>query len=726
MSYLCVVIKRTLSATSRFAPLLRAGLIAGVVVAAVAYPLAAVGGLGAKKGADIINAMPTTLNVKPPAQTSYVYASDGTTLLTMFYEEHRKYVPLSQMSPYIQQAIVASEDTRFYEHNGVDPKGIARAFVANHQGGGVAQGASTLTMQYVRMAQRDGAETPLEVQEATEQTSARKIREMRLALAIERQYSKEEILERYLNSAYFGHRAYGIFAAAEVFFSKSPKDLTLVEAATLAGLVKAPTEYDPATQDQAAATARRNYVLDQMQKMGYLSPQDNEANKKLPIQLKLSTPPNDCVSVPQNLNSWGFFCDYLKAWWAEQPAFGDNASQREDNLRRGGYKIVTSLDPNIQNIAEKNVMEKEKANSKFAHGLVVIQPGSGLVKAMAVNRVYSLDQSKNGTHSDPAKADKIKGNYPNTVVPLLGGGDMPGYQAGSTFKMFTMLAALDAGMPLSTAYDSPMRLVSKYPAGDGEPGSCGGRWCPSNASASMTGKQTMWSGFGKSVNTYFVQLEQAVGADKAVKMAERLGLTWRTDVDKMMAAPDRAKGWGAFTLGVSDVTPLEMASAYATVAADGQYCEPLPVTSIQTPDGKQATWTNPQGETVEIAKPRCRQEVTQDVARAAADAARCPTSSGAQTGSCGDWSTAPSVAPTVGRPVGGKTGTTDSTRSAWFVGFTPELAAASFIADPDNPFNAVGDAQSQKPIDSVAQTLRDALKGQPVRNFPKPSPAIVK
>ncbi|GAA1865831.1 transglycosylase domain-containing protein [Asanoa iriomotensis] len=718
------MIKRALSTTSRFAPLLRAGLIAGVVVAAVAYPLVAVGGLGAKKGAEAFNAMPTKLNVKPPAQTSYVYAADGKTLLTMFYEEHRKYVPISQMSPYIQQAIVASEDQRFYEHNGVDPKGIARAFVANHQSDGVQQGASTLTMQYVRMAQRDGATTPLEVQEATEQTSARKLREMRLALEVEKQYTKQEILERYLNSAYFGHRAYGIYAASEVFFSKSPADLTLVEAATLAGLVKAPTEYDPATQDKLAATARRNYVLDNMQKMGYLSPQDNAATKQLPIELHLSTPANDCVSVPQNLNSWGFFCDYLKAWWAEQPAFGENAAQREDDLRRGGYKIVTSLDPNIQAIAEKNVMDKEKANSKFAHGLVVIQPGTGLVKSMAVNRVYSLDQSKNGTHSDPAKAAKIKGNYPNTVVPLLGGGDMPGYQAGSTFKMFTMLAALDAGLPLSTAFDSPMKLVSQYP-GEG-PGSCGGRWCPSNASGAMTGKHAMWSGFGKSVNTYFVQLEQKVGADKAVKMAERLGLRWRTDVDQMMAKPPRSKTWGAFTLGVSDVTPLEMAGAYATVAADGVYCEPLPVTSIQTPDGKEVTWKNPNGDVVDVSKPRCRQEVTQDVARAAADAAVCPTGGKAKTGSCQEWSTAPSVTGTVGRPVGGKTGTTDSTRSAWFVGFTPELSAASFIADPDNPFNAVGDGQSQKPIDSVAQTLRDALKGQPVRDFPAPSPAIVR
>jgi membrane peptidoglycan carboxypeptidase len=624
------------------------------------------------------------------------------------------------MSPYIQQAIVASEDNRFYEHNGVDAKGIARAFVANQQAGGVSQGASTLTMQYVRMALRDGAQTPLEVQEATEQTSARKVREMRLALALEKQVSKSEILERYLNSAYFGHRAYGIFAAAQVFFSKTPDKLSVVEAATLAGLVKAPSAYDPASSDQEAARNRRNYVIGQMVKMGYLSTAAGATATAQPIKLNLTTPPNDCVSVPKKYNSYGFFCDFLKAWWVEQPAFGGNAAERESTLRRGGFKVVTSLDPKIQQIAEKNVMEKEAANSKFAHGLVVVQPGTGQVKAMAVNRTYSLDQKNNGTHSNPAKAEKIKGNYPNTVVPLLGGGDMPGYQAGSTFKMFTMLAALDAGMPLKTAFNSPMRLVSQYPAGDGEPSSCGGRWCPQNASGAMTGVQTMWSGFGKSVNTYFVQLEQAVGADKAVKMAERLGLKWRTDVDQMMASPARARGWGAFTLGVSDVTPLEMASAYATVAGDGKYCEALPVLSIQTPDGKQASYKG-----VEVAKSRCKQAVSPDVARAAADAAQCVTGAGAVRGSCGGWSTAPGVFGEVGRPVGGKTGTTDSTRSAWFVGFTPELAAASFIADPDNPFNAVGDGQSNKPIDSVAQTLRDALRGQPVRRFAPPSGAII-
>ncbi|HEX7744595.1 MAG TPA: transglycosylase domain-containing protein [Micromonosporaceae bacterium] len=717
--------KRTLSASAaRLIPLVRAGLIAGVIVAAVTYPLAAIAGLGTKAGIDVINKVPRDLRTVAPAQTSYLYANDGKTLLTTFYEEHRKYVPLSQISPYVQQAIIAAEDTRFYRHRGVDARGVVRAFVANQSAGGVSQGASTLTMQYVRMALRDGANTPMESLKATEQTSARKIREMRVAVEVEKQMSKAEILERYLNSAYFGHRAYGIYAAAEIFFSKSPGSLTPAEAALLAGLVKSPTEYDPASSDKSEATTRRNYVIDRMTAMGYLSPDVAAQAQAQSIRLRLSMPPNDCISVPEKFNSWGFFCDYLKAWWMSQAAFGNNPHEREDKLRRGGYTIVTSIDPKIQEIAENQVNGRISQDNPFAHGLVVVEPGTGKVKAMAVNRVYSFDQSHNGPHSDPELRGKIKSNYPNTVNMLLGGGDLAGYQAGSTFKMFTMLAALDAGMPLSTQFNSPFKVVTIYPDGSGGKTDCGGFWCPTNASGAMTGTHAMWSGFGKSVNTYWVQLEQKVGADRAVRMAERLGLKWRTDVDQRQASPANAWKWGAFTLGVSDATPLEMANAYAAVAADGRYCQDLPVLSVTGPDGKPATYTTASGGQVEVAKPRCRQVVSPDVARAATDAARCPTGDKPARGSCGGWSTADSVRGTVGRPVAGKTGTTDSTRAAWFVGYTPELAAASFIADPDSPFNAVGDGQSNVPVQSVANTLHEALEGKPKRNFAPPSDAI--
>lgn len=703
---------------SRLSPLLRIGIIAGVVVSAVVYPLTALGGLGVQAGTDLVDALPTQMRTVPPAQTTYIYANDGETLLTAFYEEHRKYTPIIEISPYLQQAIVASEDARFFGHNGVDTKGVARAFVANAQSGVVEQGASTLTMQYVRMAMRDGARTPTEAYAATEQTSGRKVREARLAVEVEKKLSKAEILERYLNRAYFGHRAYGVFAAAEIFFSKLPEDLTLSESALLAGLVQAPSAYDPATQDQKAATDRRNWVIDRMTELGYVSPEVAEEEKSKPISLNLTDPPNDCVSVSRDTNDWGFFCDLFRNWWISQPAFGDTPLEREDRLRRGGYTVITSLDPDIQSIAQRHIVAQEGIGSAYAHGMVMIEPGTGLVKAMAINRTYSLDQSHNGPHTDWRRSGEVTSNYPNTVNPMLGGGGIAGYQAGSTFKWFVMLAALDAGMPLSTAIDSPHRYVSTYLGGG--PGSCGGRWCPANASGAMTGRHTMWAGIGKSVNTYFVQLQERVGAENAVGMAENLGLRWRTDIDRMMAAPGRANGWGAFTLGVSDATPLEMANAYAVGAADGVYCEPLPVLSIKDVNGNEATYRSEDGEEAKVTDPRCRQAVSAEVARAATDAVRCVTGYMAVWGSCGGWSTAAEVYPIVGRPVAGKTGTTDNNRTAWFVGYTPELAVASFIADPDNPFNAVGGGNAMKPILSASQTLRDALADQPIQDFTPP------
>jgi membrane peptidoglycan carboxypeptidase len=703
--------------TTALATLLRAGVIAGVVVAALTYPLVAVGGLGAKAGADKFNGSVEELRITPPSQVSKVYANDGTTLITQFYEEYRSYTPIDAIAGDMQKAIVAAEDSRFYEHNGVDVRGIARAFVANQQAGGVSQGASTLTMQYVRMALRDSARTPAEVYAATERTPTRKLREMRLALDLEKKLSKQDVLERYLNSAYFGHRAYGIHAAAEVYFSKIPADLSVGEAAMLAGLVQAPSSYDPATSDQAAARERRDYVIQRMADLAYLSAEDAATARHEPIVLRLHEPPNDCVSVPQQVNHWGYFCDFFKSWWMSQPDFGASPLERLDKLRRGGLTIVTTLDPRAQASAQRQVMARQSPRSVPALGLVAVEPGSGRVKAMAVNRVYSLDQSGNGPHSESHKRRVgQRGNYPNTVNPLLGGGDLPGYQAGSTFKMFTMLAALERGMPLSTTINSPKQIQTSYRTGYNDRSACNGNhWCPQNASDSMSGVQTIWSGFGKSVNTFWVQLEQRVGAETAVRMAERLGLRWRTDVDKQQAAPGRANTWGSFTLGVADTTPLEMASSYATVAADGVYCDPLPVASITGLDGVKID-----------AVPHCKQAVSADVARGALDAARCVTGYGAATGGCGGWATASGVYRMVGRPIAGKSGTTDSNRSAWFIGMTPGLTVASFIADPDNPDHAVGGGiNHNKPRDAVALMMRETLSGTPVRTFVSPPPWIV-
>ena len=311
----------------------------------------------------------------------------------------------------------------------------------------------------------------------------------------------------------------------------------------MAGLVKAPTAYDPAGDDKSAALERRNYVVDRMTDIKYLSPQLAAATKATPIELKLTNPPNDCVSVKQEINDWGFFCDMFKNWWNNQPAFGDNPQQRAENLRRGGYTIVSSLDPRLQKIAMEEVTQRESIGGSYALGLVGIQPGTGEIKTAAVNRRYSLNQTNNGRHSDSAKARAgVLSSYPNTVAPLLGGGDMPGYQAGSTFKMFTMLAALDQGLPLNTPINSPLTVVTKYPGGGGS--TCGAYWCPHSASPAMVGVQNMWTGFGKSVNTYFVQLEERIGAENAVRMAEKLGLSWHTDIDRAWSVGSGKDGVG--------------------------------------------------------------------------------------------------------------------------------------------------------------------------------------
>jgi membrane peptidoglycan carboxypeptidase len=698
-----------------FATLMRTGVIVGVIISALLYPLVALGGLGAKRGAQEVSREVGGLNIAPLSQVSKVYAADGKTLITQFYEEYRIPTQIDAISPNMQHAIVAAEDSRFYEHNGVDARGIARAFVANQRAGGVSQGASTITMQYVRMSLRDSARTPSEVFAATERTPARKLREMRMAMDLEKQLSKIEILERYLNAAYFGHRAYGIYAAAQVYFSKTPADLDVAEAALLAGLVQAPSAYDPAGADEDAAHRRRDYVIDRMRALGYIGTDEADAARSTPIQLNLHEPPNDCLDVPAAHNDWGFFCDLFKTWWMGRIEYGSNALERMDRLRRGGFTIVTTLDPRIQASAQNQIVARESYASPFALGMVAVEPGSGRVRAMAVNRVYSLDQAGNGPHSDPHKRRaQLRGNYPATVNPLLGGGNLPGYQAGSTFKLFTLLAALEKGMPLSTSINAPKRYQSHFKAGWDSPTRCNGQWwCPENASAKMTGRHTMWAGFGKSVNTFFVQLEERVGPEAAVRMAERLGLQWHTDIDRLQASPAKADTWGAFTLGVADTTPLEMAGAYATVAADGVYCAPLPVLSV-APFGGQPVAVDP----------ACTRAVPAEVARGALDAARCVTGYQAATGSCGGWSTAPAVYRMVGRPVAGKSGTTDDNRSIWFIGMTPGLTAAAFIADPDNPFHAVG-AGNPKPKESVASMLHEALAGSPVVGFTPPPPEIV-
>jgi membrane peptidoglycan carboxypeptidase len=328
---------------------------------------------------------------------------------------------------------------------------------------------------------------------------------------------------------------------------------------------------------------------------------------------------------------------------------------------------------------------------------------------MATNRNFSLDIS--GNAPNPDKAKKGPGSFPNTTNPIIsGGGEVHGYQAGSTFKMFTMLAALEKGMPLNTAIDAPATYKSKYIT---DSANCPGthNWCPSNASKSEQGRFDMWTGFGKSVNTYFVPLEERAGADRAVDMATRLGIKFRAENDQKMATQG-ADQWGAFTLGVSATTPVDLAGAYATLANDGVHCAPTPILEIRDSKGKK----------IDAGKPTCGKAIDPDVARAGIDAARCPVGDRGGLGQCRGASTAAGVSATVGKPVFGKTGTTDTNESATLVASTRQITIAGMEADPDWPADPSADHNH---VDaSVAESLRDAMAGRPAQDFPAPSRRI--
>lgn len=686
------------------------GVLAGVVVAAALFPGVAISGLAAKAGAEEFDQLPTELKVDTAPQMSYIYARDGKKIIATMYDEHRRDIPLSEVPQILIDALIAAEDKTFYQHNGVDPQGILRAFVANTSAGQTTQGASTITQQVVRMSLTYFAKHPQDALEATEQTTGRKLREARYAMALEKEWSKDQILETYFNLSYFGQGAFGIFAASQVYYGKAPKDLELHEAAMLAALVKAPSDLDPSLDENVPlAKDRRDWVLDQMVETGAITPAEAAEAKEIEVKVEARRQPNDCVATSKN--HWGFFCDYFNRWWLEQETFGSTRYERERRLKGGGFRIVTTLDVDIQEAAKKHVEDNLKTGDPHALMLAAVEPGTGKVRAMAVNRRFALDDPqdpKNGPHTNPRLREQgVRGSYPNTTNPLVaGGGDVTGYQGGSTFKVFTIVAALEQGIPLAYTIDSPYRVTTDYPVERGGPASCGNRWCPSNYAESVGGVHNMWSGLGRSVNTFFAQLIERAGAQNVVDMAARLGVKFRDEQDAQYAA--NADAWGAFTLGVSATTPLDLANSYATISAEGMHCEPIPVEEIRTMDGEK----------LDIANPICKRVVDKDVARATIDAGRCVVGDQSHFGRC-QGGTASETRGIVGKPIWGKTGTSDGSKTYSFVVSTRTLTVAAQLADPD--WAQTNQRMQSHPVRAaVARTLADAMKGTDPGNWPAP------
>lgn len=462
-------------------------------------------------------------------------------------------------------------------------------------------------------------------------------------------------------------------------------------------------------------------MIDNMVKTGAITQEQAEEAKAVKLVVKGKRAPNGCVAT--NEKGWGFFCDYFYRWWMSQETFGSTSYDRERRLKSGGYTIVTTLDAQAQRAADKAVRRAKKETAKEAAMVAVVEPGTGRVRALAVNRNFKLDNPsdpKNKPHSDPVQRKRKRlGNYPNTVNPLLTGGDgITGYQAGSTFKIFTVVAALEKGIPLSYTINAQKQFKSDYIIDRNSPAACPGTnlYCPTNSVESMAGVHNMWSAFGRSVNTYFVPLQQQVGADNVIDVAQRMGIQFRESGDARRATKEGgAEQWGAFTLGVSQTTPLELANAYATLAADGKYCEPIPVQEIRDLDGNK----------LDIADPRCEKRLSTEVARAAVDAARCPVGDRSSTSRC-TGATAGNVRGIVDAPVAGKSGTTDSEKSAALVAMTKQYAVAGIMADPDWPQTNVkmGHNVPDGINPPVFETLRDAMKGKKRINFEPPGQKI--
>ncbi|GAA5113669.1 transglycosylase domain-containing protein [Alloalcanivorax gelatiniphagus] len=615
---------------SHLAVMAAVAVVMGVLVACLAIPFAGLVGVAAKDVSKGMVNLPESLEAKDLSQKTRIYDVNGN-LIASLYDQNRINVPLSSISRPMVKAIVAIEDYRYYDHGALDIRGTIRAFVTNQANGGSVQGGSSITQQMVKQTLLYQAETDEERAAATEETYARKIRELRYAIAFEKNHTKDWILERYLNIAYFGDGAFGVQSAARHFFSKNAKDLDLLESATLAGLVKNPVGYDPIDNPERAES-RRNVVLDRMAQLGVLTEKKAERLKGIPLEetLKIETAPNGCQQ-----SRAPFFCDYVVNWLLQDPVLGDTPKERRTTLKNGGLTINTTVDLDMQKAADDSVASHVFPTDQAIGGLAMVEPGTGDVRALAQSRPMGKDKAAGET-------------YLNYVVPKKYG-DANGFQAGSTFKAFVLASAINQGIPLSTTISAPQEMLipdEQFETCDGPYAGDGNGWPVSNSTGS--GSYNLYTGTQQSVNTFFAQLEVQTGMCEPLQLAADMGVK--------VPLAQKVPSW---ILGVSDSNPLEMAQAYATFAARGLHCDPRPVTQVLDSSGQVLKDFASQCEQV---MPGATADAVNDILRGVME-----------PGGFGQ-----NIA--LDKPSAGKTGTTQSGRSVWFVGYTPTLAAAAMLA----------------------------------------------
>jgi penicillin-binding protein 1A len=564
------------------------------------------------------------------AQSSKIFDAHGHLIRTLHGEQNRTDVPLRKVPLHVQRALIAIEDQRFYQHNGVDVHAILRALVTNVTSGSVQQGGSTLTQQYVKNA-------IISPDQEAARTLTRKLDEAALARQLEQRWSKKKILDRYLNTVYFGEGAYGIQAAANTYFGKPVPKLTLGEGALLAGMVQSPEYFDPYKYPKAAK-ARRDVVLRKMAQLGYISSARAEqaATKHLHLQR----------TKGKNRYPAAYFIDYVQRLITYDPRFsvlGKTVAERTKALFQGGLRIHTTVDLKDEKAAKEAIKSQLPYRTDPHAALVSIDPQNGYVKAMVGGRNWFA----------PPKADPFsKLNLAILAEPNLGNvrdgntsvnrAPGTGRQAGSSFKPFALATAIAHGIPLSKTY--PAAPCMTFPHANN-----GGPWRVCNFEGEAFGRTPLLEATVNSVNVVYAQLIIELGAQNVVDTAKRMGI--RTPLLPVDSA----------VLGSNPVNALDMASAYGTFATDGVHHPPVAITSIENAQGK-VLYRDHSHPTVALSPAVAYLTTTalqQVILRGTGTAAR------------------------INRPAAGKTGTAQEYRDAWFVGYTPNLVTSVWMGYPE-------------------------------------------
>lgn len=604
----------------------------GVVGAGMLVPVAGPTALVAKSVPSVFNELPGDLQTVAPAEESQLLDSSGA-VIAHFYDKQRIVVPSANIADVMKKAIVAIEDKRFYEHNGVDATGIARALVSNLGDSG-RQGASTITQQYVRnsLAERGYLEGDAEqVSAATEQTTERKLREIKYALALEKTQSKDEILTGYLNIAPFGPITYGVEAASQRYFSKSASELNYLEAALLAGLVQSPVQYDPLTHPEAAQE-RRDTVLATMLDQGVITQEEYDEGVATTVDSMLH-PTVSSEGCSGAESSKAYFCDYVLSQFLEDPTFGATRIERERLLKTQGITIRTTLDSAKQDAAYASLTNAIPVGdaSGLNDALVSLDPRTGKVLAMAQNTTYGIEA---GETMSNYSAD---GNF----------------QVGSTFKVFILLQWFKEG---HSAYETVGSANTFYPNGafkcDGRPITTEGYQV--NDLAGKTGTMNVVRATGQSVNQAFVNMASRVDFCSIFETAYDMGITEDGEVPSPFPAN---------ILGSVSGSPLQMASVFATIANSGQQCKPQSIESVTDRDENVLK---------EFAAD-CKEVISPELANKTA---------ALLTASAGQYYTSTRLGD--GRPFAAKSGTTDGHANTWLTGFTPSLATSAWVGHGDN------------------------------------------